>query len=124
MKRPIKLPVAATLIAALIGCSSPDQSNQSDEVTAESEAAIQTEETKTSETADPETADAVQNQDASLKNSPISEETFESLQSLESVSSNESCFWNDKKYSEGGVVCESGRLYKCWDGKWAMNGMC
>ena len=121
MKRPIKLAVAASLIAALIGCSAPDQSNQSEEASAETESATQAE---TSEIADPEAVEEVQTQDASLKNSPISEETFESLQSHETVTTNEVCFWNDKKYSEGGVVCESGRLYKCWDGKWAMNGIC
>lgn len=34
------------------------------------------------------------------------------------------CYWNDKKYSDGGAVCDSNIRYECWNGKWVDVGQC
>jgi len=94
--------------------SSPDESPVTEEVAAQDTT------TDTSETVD---AEAVEVQNAALQNSPITEDPIDDS-GLRTSRDREACFWNDKKYSDGGAVCESQRLYKCWDGKWVGNGMC
>jgi hypothetical protein len=34
------------------------------------------------------------------------------------------CYWNDKKYSDGAMVCDTHQRYKCWSGKWVDIGNC
>ncbi|WP_309601363.1 DUF1496 domain-containing protein [Sphingomonas sp.] len=34
------------------------------------------------------------------------------------------CYWNDKKYSDGAMVCDSKRRFKCWTDKWVDIGNC
>lgn len=34
------------------------------------------------------------------------------------------CYWNDKKYSAGATVCDSGRRYQCFVNSWVDAGPC
>ncbi len=76
------------------------------------------------ESATPEpVGEDVQPQDATLENSDILPEGTD-ISELGLKTKKESCFWNGKQYSDGGVVCESSRSYKCWDGRWVAGNFC
>ena len=62
-------------------------------------------------------------QNVSLKNSPTVARNSVDLNSI-TASAEVVCYWNDKKYSDKGVVCDAHRRYECWNGKWADIGNC
>ena len=66
-----------------------------------------------------EAPEAVAPQNSALKNSPIVPNQSQMAASDEKI-----CYWNDKKYSDGAQVCESGQRHKCWSGKWVDLGNC
>lgn len=66
--------------------------------------------------------DQVKPQDSSLRNSPKTEERDETA-AAEAVGDGY-CYWNDKKYSDGGTVCDNHRRFECWRGKWVDIGNC
>ena len=41
-----------------------------------------------------------------------------------SATADKFCYWNDKKYSDGAMVCDSKRRFKCWTDKWVDIGNC
>lgn len=66
--------------------------------------------------------DHVKPQDASLTNSEkVAGE--DQAASLDAVGDG-SCYWNDKKYSDGGAVCDNHQRFKCWNGRWVDIGNC
>ncbi len=64
----------------------------------------------------------VKPQDYSLRNSPKSKLSTGEMRSA--FAQGAACYWNDKKYSDGGQVCDAHRRFECWDGKWADIGDC
>jgi hypothetical protein len=65
--------------------------------------------------------DQVAPQDPGLNNSPKGGKQDEADAELLAASE---CYWNDKKYSDGATVCDSGQRYKCWSGHWVDIGNC
>lgn len=65
--------------------------------------------------------EAVAPQNSLMKNSPMvsSEAAAATTEPADQI-----CYWNDKKYSDGAQVCESGQRHKCWNGKWVDIGNC
>lgn len=64
-------------------------------------------------------------QDPGLENSPtVSKDEAGERPQLNTFGMHEPCYWNDKKYSDGATVCESHRLYECWNGKWVAVSQC
>ena len=61
-------------------------------------------------------------QDGSLRNSAKAPEGSAAPAMVETA--DRSCYWNDKKYSDGATVCDSGQRYKCWSGRWVDIGNC
>ncbi len=66
--------------------------------------------------------DHVKPQDESMKNSPKGSAPTGQL-GITSVGDG-FCYWNDKKYSDGGTVCDAHQRFKCWSGKWVDIGNC
>jgi len=80
--------------------------------------------------------DIVQPQDPTRMNSPKVERAID--EPIDDTSGNDfadggivrarivadDCYWNDKRYSDGGTVCDAGQRYKCWSGKWVDIGNC
>jgi hypothetical protein len=67
--------------------------------------------------------DQVDPQDPRLNSSPKSaREEAEQAEAM-GLAARE-CYWNDKKYSDGATVCDSGQRYKCWSGRWVDIGNC
>jgi hypothetical protein len=64
-------------------------------------------------------------QDPTLDNSPkaASRAEAEADAALEAFG-HEGCLWNDKKYSDGAVVCDNHTRYECWNGRWVEIGLC
>lgn len=64
----------------------------------------------------------VKPQDPSLKNTPKG--ATPSGEMGMAPAGDGSCYWNDKKYSDGGTVCDAHQRFKCWNGKWVDIGNC
>jgi hypothetical protein len=69
-------------------------------------------------------AEQVASQNASLRNSPIIAARLKNSLSTVSASAEKICYWNDKKYSDGALVCENHRRRECWTDKWVDIGNC
>jgi hypothetical protein len=68
--------------------------------------------------------DQVKPQDASLRNSAkVASEEQVPEQALD-LAGDGFCYWNDKKYSDGGTVCDNHQRFKCWGGHWVDIGNC
>ncbi len=67
--------------------------------------------------------DQVEAQDPTQQNSPKIEGSADDEVTTKSVAAAD-CYWNDKRYSDGGTVCDNGQRFKCWNGKWADIGNC
>ena len=66
--------------------------------------------------------DHVKPQDAALRNSTKVGGEAEAA-GLE-LAGDGFCYWNDKKYSDGGTVCDAHQRFKCWNGRWVDIGNC
>ena len=70
-----------------------------------------------------EEEDQVAPQDEALNNSPKASQA-EAEAASDALAGDGFCYWNDKKYSDGATVCDSGQRHKCWNGKWVDIGNC
>ena len=66
--------------------------------------------------------DQVKPQDSGLRNSEKGEQG--NGEEALAAAGDGACYWNDKKYSDGATVCDSGQRYKCWNGRWVDIGNC
>ena len=64
----------------------------------------------------------VEAQKVSMKNSP--KISAIPTPSTYATTAEKFCYWNDKKYSDGAMVCDSKRRLKCWTDKWVDIGNC
>lgn len=62
-------------------------------------------------------------QDAERRNSPKAASDDPKDAHMAALAA-EACYWNDKKYSDGATVCDSGTRHKCWNGRWVEIGLC
>ena len=67
--------------------------------------------------------DQVKPQDPALRNSPRSAEIAGGDSAL-GIAAAADCYWNDKRYSDGATICDSGQRFKCWNGRWVDIGNC
>jgi len=120
-----KILCAAMFALMVSACAAPDEDPAADASASdvESEAVDSTSNESTDDAAADAAGEQVEPQDASLENSPISMD--ENIVADWTVKrTRKSCMWNGKEYSDGGVVCERSRSYRCWDGRWMSGNYC
>jgi len=64
------------------------------------------------------TNDHVAPQNPALHNSPKATADASAETKGVELAAAESCYWNDKKYSDGATVCDAHHRHKCWNGRW------